>query len=457
MARKTFVLDTNVLLHSADALNSFEDNEIVIPIVVLDEIDKFKKGSSEINRNARLFIKKLDELRLQGSLTDGIELPNGGLLKVVIDLGKTAMSKLLPDGFENSNDNRILAHVLELKKHNKTRKTILVSKDINMRVKADAMGITAEDYEADKVEINELYTGQTEIYITPEEMSDFYKTGKMTNHIEDLKPNEYVTMINSNNPNGTALGRYDSIMREIVPLKIEDSIFGITPRNREQRFAADMLLNDKIKLVTIMGKAGTGKTLLALAAGLSKVIGSSDIYDGDDEVTRFRKLNVYRPIIPMGKDIGYLPGREEDKIHPYMYPIYDNLEYLLHDDSFRKDDEKFSGTNITAKYLQDAEKLEVKALTYIRGRSLPYQIILVDEAQNLTPHEAKTIITRAGEGTKIILTGDINQIDNPYIDSTSNGLAYIVERFKYQNLAAHVTLTKGERSDLAELAATLLD
>ncbi len=457
MARKTFVLDTNVLLHSADSLNSFEDNEIVIPIVVLDEIDKFKKGSSEINRNARLFIKKLDQLRLQGSLTDGIELPNGGILKVVIDLGKNTLAKLLPDGIENSNDNRILAHVLALKKENKNQKTILVSKDINMRVKADAMGITAEDYEADKVEINELYTGQTEIYISPEEMSDFYKTGKMTKHIEDLKPNEYVTMINSNNPNGTALGRYDSIMREIVPLKIEDSIFGITPRNREQRFAADMLLNDKIKLVTLMGKAGTGKTLLALAAGLSKVIGSSDVYDADEEVTKFRKLNVYRPIVPMGKDIGYLPGREEDKIHPYMYPIYDNLEYLLHDDSFKKDDEKFSGTNITAKYLQDAEKLEVKALTYIRGRSLPYQIILVDEAQNLTPHEAKTIITRAGEGTKIILTGDINQIDNPYIDSTSNGLAYIVERFKYQNLAAHVTLTKGERSDLAELAATLLD
>lgn len=241
MARKTFVLDTNVLLHSADSLNSFEDNEIVIPIVVLDEIDKFKKGSSEINRNARLFIKKLDQLRLQGSLTDGIELPNGGILKVVIDLGKNTLAKLLPDGIENSNDNRILAHVLALKKENKNQKTILVSKDINMRVKADAMGITAEDYEADKVEINELYTGQTEIYISPEEMSDFYKTGKMTKHIEDLKPNEYVTMINSNNPNGTALGRYDSIMREIVPLKIEDSIFGITPRNREQRFAADML------------------------------------------------------------------------------------------------------------------------------------------------------------------------------------------------------------------------
>jgi PhoH-like ATPase len=210
-----------------------------------------------------------------------------------------------------------------------------------------------------------------------------------------------------------------------------------------------MLLNDNIQLVTLLGKAGTGKTLLALAVSLHKVL--SEKGSGS-----YRKLNVYRPIVPMGKDIGFLPGREEDKIHPYMQPIFDNLEFLLHDEMY-KDGKKSEGSGLTTKYLQDTKQLEVKALTFIRGRSLPYQIILVDEAQNLTPHEAKTIITRAGEGTKIILTGDIYQIDHPYLDSTSNGLAYIVERFKYQKLAGHITLTKGERSDLAELAAEILD
>lgn len=454
MARKTFVLDTSVLLHSADSLNSFEDNEIVLPIVVLDEIDKFKKGSSEVNRNARRIIKQIDQLRQEGSITEGIPLSNGGLLRVVTDLGKTAMAKLLPEGFDSSNDNRILSHALALKKSSKNRRTILVSKDINMRVKADAVGIEAEDYEADKVELDELYSGHAEIYVSPEEIASFYRTGSLKNHIDELKPNEYVTLYNSEDPSGTALGRYDSIMREIVPLQSEENLWGIAPRNREQRFAIDMLLNDKIQLVTLLGKAGTGKTLLALAVSLHKVLSSNA---KDPETETFRKLNVYRPIIPMGKDIGYLPGREEDKIHPYMYPIYDNLEYLLHD-GVKYDGMKHSGgAALTTKYLQDAQKLEVKALTYIRGRSLPYQIILVDEAQNLTPHEAKTIITRAGEGTKIIFTGDVYQIDHPYLDSTSNGLAYIVERFKYQNLAAHITLSKGERSDLAELAATILE
>ncbi len=457
MERKTFVLDTCVLLHSADSLTSFQDNEVVIPVVVLDEIDKFKKGSSEVNRNARLVIKKIDELRLEGSLTSGVPLPNDGILRVTTDLGRTPLSKLLPEGFDTTNDNKILAHALVIKKENdkKHRQTIVVSKDINMRVKADALGLQAEDYETDKVDIEELYSGESEIYVSAEEIARFYKTGSLSSHIEGLKPNEYVMLINSDNPSSTALGRYDSAMREIVPLKCEseENLWGISPRNKEQRYAIDMLLNDDIKLVTLLGKAGTGKTLLALAVSLHKVLNEAG---RDQDSEGFRKLNVYRPIVPMGKDIGYLPGREEEKIHPYMNPIYDNLEYLLHDEVV-KDGKKFGGASLTAKYLQDSQKLEVKALTYIRGRSLPYQIILVDEAQNLTPHEAKTIITRAGEGTKIILTGDIYQIDQPYIDSTSNGLAYIVEHFKYQTIAGHVTLNKGERSELAELAATILD
>lgn len=457
MAVKTFVLDTCVLLHSAESLTSFQDNEVVIPVVVLDEIDKFKKGSTEVNRNARKVIKAIDEYRVLGSLIEGVPLPNGGILRVTASLGNTPVSKLLPDGFETTNDNKILAHALVQQKINKKKntETILVSKDINMRVKADALGLIAQDYETDKVDIEELYSGSCEIYVTSSEIAEFYKNGRLNTHIEDLKPNEYVTLINSDNPSSTALGRYDSAMREIVPLMEEENLWNIVPRNREQRFAIDLLLNDKIKLVTLLGKAGTGKTLLGLAVGLHKVLNGEN-RKGDTQEENFRKLNVYRPIVPMGKDIGYLPGREEDKIHPYMNPIYDNLEYLLHDEVI-KDGGRYGGSSLTAKYLQDTEKLEVKALTYIRGRSLPYQIILVDEAQNLTPHEAKTIITRAGEGTKIILTGDIYQIDQPYIDSTSNGLAYIVEHFKNQSIAGHVTLTKGERSELAELAATILD
>lgn len=449
MPRKTFILDTSVLLHSVDSLNSFEDNEIVIPVVVLDEIDKFKKGSDEVNRNARLVIKMIDNLRTQGKLTEGVPLKNGGILRVVTDLGQRLMNQLLPEGFDLSNDNRILSHALMLKKSLK-HEVILVSKDINMRVKADAIGLTAQDYQADKVEIDELYSGHKELYVPEECIVQFYKSGVLEDYIEDLHPNEYVTLINSNNPSSTALGRFDSSLRHIVPLISESQLWNIQPRNREQRFALDMLLNDDIQLATIIGKAGTGKTLLALAAGLFKVLS-----ERDSDKEPFRKLNVYRPIIPMGKDIGYLPGNEEEKITPYMQPIYDNLEYLLHDEVIK--DGRREGAGMTARYLQESKKLEVKALTYIRGRSLPYQIILVDEAQNLTPHEAKTIITRAGEGTKIILTGDIHQIDHPYLDSTSNGLAYIIERFKYQNIAAHITLTKGERSDLAELAAELLN
>ncbi len=451
MAQKTFILDTSVLLHSIDSINSFEDNEIVIPIVVLDEIDKFKKGSDEVNRNARIIIKKIDQLREKGKITEGVTLPSGGTLRVVTDLSRTKMNKLLPEGFETSNDNRILSHALMLKEQLE-HEVILVSKDINMRVKADAIGLTAQDYQADKVEIEELYSGHKEIYVPEEELVAFYKNGHTKNFIDGLHPNEYVTLINSNNPQSTALGRFDITQREIIPLMSESQLWNIQPRNREQRFAIDMLLNDSIQLVTLLGKAGTGKTLLALAVGLHKVLSDKDPRENKEG---FRKLNVYRPIVPMGKDIGYLPGTELEKIDPYMQPIYDNLEFLLHDE-YIKDGRRNDGMGLTSKYLQESKKLEVKALTYIRGRSLPYQIILVDEAQNLTPHEAKTILTRAGEGTKIILTGDIYQIDHPYLDSTSNGLSYIIESFKYQKIAGHITLTKGERSDLAELAAELL-
>jgi PhoH-like ATPase len=444
VSKKTYILDTSVLLHSPDTLSAFEDNKIVIPIMVLDEIDTFKKGSMEVNRNARIVIKTIDKLRAKGRLIEGVPLDNGGELQVHIDFNYEPLRKLLPEGFEKSNDNRILAQALKLKNESEGM-VVLVSKDINMRVKADAVGLIAEDYMADKVNFDELYSGHKEVYVDESRLAEFFRN-KLLEIDEKPFPNEYVTIVNATNPTNTGLARYDDERKALVPLmapaKME--IWGLTPRNREQRFAMDMLLNDNIALITLLGKAGTGKTLLALAAGLQKVV--------NEKI--FRKLNVYRPLVPMGRDIGYLPGREEEKINPWMHPIFDNLEFLLHDGA--KEGKK-SGPQDTVNYLLDSQQLDIKALTFIRGRSLPYQFIIVDEAQNLTPHEAKTIITRAGEGTKIVLTGDAYQIDHPYLDSTSNGLTHIIERFKEQRIAGHVTLIKGERSHLAELASTLLE
>lgn len=445
MSKKTYILDTSVLLHSSDSLSSFEDNLIVIPIVVLDEIDKFKKGSMEVNRNARIVIKTIDQLGQKGKLNVGVPLDNGGILKVDTEFNYEPLSKLLPEGFEKNNDNRILAHALGIKQKTKTP-VILVTKDINMRVKADSIGLVAEDYKADKVNLEELFGGHRELILDEAEISEFYKNRMLPIDKKLMCPNEYATLVNSRNPQNTGLARYDVDKGALVPLIPEKKIdlWGLHPRNREQRFAIDMLLNDNILLGTLLGRAGTGKTLLALAAGLQKVV--------NDKI--YRKLNVYRPLVPMGRDIGYLPGREEEKINPWMHPIFDNLEFLLHDGS---KEPKKAGVGDQINYLLDSQQLDIKALTFIRGRSLPYQFIIVDEAQNLTPHEAKTIITRAGEGTKIILTGDAYQIDHAYLDSTSNGLTYIIERFKDQKIAGHITLLKGERSQLAELASILLE
>jgi PhoH-like ATPase len=443
--KKTYILDTSVLLHSPDTLTAFEDNDLVIPIVVLDEIDKFKKGSLEVNRNARIIIKSIDQLREKGKLNEGVPIGNGGILKVDTDFDFDPLAKLLPEGFEISNDNRILAHALGIRER-VGGPVILVSKDINMRVKADAVGLIAEDYKADKVNLDELFSGHREIYVGEAAVSEFYKNKVLPIEDKSLFPNEYVTLVNSQNPSNTALARFDAEKSALVALLAERKmeIWGLTPRNREQRFAMDMLLNESISLCTLLGKAGTGKTLLGLAAGLQKVVNEKC----------FRKLNVYRPLVPMGRDIGYLPGREEEKINPWMYPIFDNLEYLLHEGG---KETKKNGPQDPINYLFDSQQLDIKALTFIRGRSLPYQFIIVDEAQNLTPHEAKTIITRAGEGTKIVLTGDAYQIDHPYLDSTSNGLTHIIERFKGQKIAGHITLIKGERSELAELASKLLE
>ena len=437
---KTFVLDTNVLLHDPQALFKFEDNTVVIPITVIEEIDKFKKDMNETGRNARHASRLLDNLRKAGSLSKGITLESGGILRVEV-YEEHGLHTLPPELRAEKGDNRILAVAMDIKERVGLEPVILVSKDTNLRIKADALGLVAEDYESDKVEIEELYSGMTELKVTAEEVDRFHGQGWLEGH-KSLMPNQFVTLIDENNANHSGIGRFDALKERILPLRKggKDGIWSISPRNREQAFAIDVLLDDSIKLVTLVGKAGTGKTLLAIAAGLHKVA----------EENVYNRLLVSRPVFPMGKDIGFLPGDIEEKLAPWMQPIFDNVELLLSGHETEKRHSK------GYKELVAMGIMEIEPLTYIRGRSIPNQFMIVDEAQNLTPHEIKTIITRAGEGTKIVLTGDPYQIDNPYVDASSNGLTYLVERLKSLNISGHVTMMKGERSELAELAANLL-
>jgi PhoH-like ATPase len=318
---------------------------------------------------------------------------------------------------------------------------VFVTKDTNLRIKADAIGLVAEDYESDKVDIEELYQGYVEMTVDAELIDRFHGQGSVELDGEYM-PNQFVTLRDMSNSSHTAIGRYDFLQRKLVPVKkiAKEGVWSIHPRNREQAFTLDLLLDDNIKLVTLVGKAGTGKTLLAIAAGLNKT--------AEDNI--FNRLLVSRPVFPMGKDLGFLPGDIEEKLTPWMQPIFDNVELLLSGHEMEKRRTK------GYKELMAMGIMEIEPLTYIRGRSIPNQYMIVDEAQNLTPHEIKTIVTRAGEGTKIVLTGDPYQIDNPYVDASSNGLTYVVEKFKGQAIAGHVTLMKGERSELAELAANLL-
>jgi PhoH-like ATPase len=437
---KKYVLDTNVLLHDPQALLKFEDNDVVIPITVIEEIDTFKKDLNEIGRNARHVSRMLDNLRAQGSLTQGVELESGGKLTVILFTQDHV--KLLPPELRiERGDNRILAVAVALQE-NSADKVIFVTKDTNLRIKANALGLVAQDYQNDKVSIDELYSGTLELHISTAEIDRFYGQGYLELPDHELKPNQCLTLIDETNTSHTALARFDQASNRCVPLiKIpKEGIWGITSRNREQNFAFDLLLDTNIQLVTLVGKAGTGKTLLAIAAGLQKAADEG----------HYNRLLVSRPVFPMGRDLGFLPGDVEEKLAPWMQPIFDNVELLL--SSVEERGKRKRGY----RELVDMGLMEIEPLTYIRGRSIPNQYMIVDEAQNLTPHEIKTIITRAGEGTKIVLTGDPYQIDNPYVDASSNGLAYIVEKFKDQPIAGHVTLTRGERSGLAELAANIL-
>lgn len=437
--KKVYILDTNVFLHDPLAMLRFEENDVVVPITVIEEIDTFKKDQSEIGRNARQISRQLDSFRQQAHLTEGVSLENGGTLKVVL-FTTEAFNMLPPELQTDKADNRILAVALQMKAECQCP-VVFVTKDTNLRIKADAVGLDAQDYESDKVSIEELYSGATEIEIDKSEVDRFYGQGYL-DLAADLLPNQCVTLVEAGNPSHTAIGRYQSTLERVVPLirVPKDGLWGIHPRNREQQFAIDLLLNDDIQLVTLVGKAGTGKTLLAIAAGLYKV--------SDEEA--YSRLLVSRPVFPMGRDLGFLPGDVEEKLAPWMQPIFDNVDLML--GMVDEQGKRKRGY----KELVDMGLLEIEPLTYIRGRSIPKQYMIVDEAQNLTPHEIKTIITRAGEGTKIVLTGDPYQIDNPYVDSSSNGLTYTVEKIKGQDIAGHVTLSKGERSPLAELAANLL-
>ena len=434
---KNYVLDTNVLLHDPNSLLSFADNNVLLPIEVIEEIDRFKRESSDLGQNARTVSRSLDALRAKGRLSEGVPLANGGRLRILF--APSNGSHPVPFG-NNAVDNRIIALALGVQKADLLIPTVLVTKDINLRIKADALGLPAEDYETDRVLLQDLYTGVFERTISAADMARFRAENEMPVGASGASfPNEYCTLIEEGSPKKTALVKVDATGARLVPiLDCREGVWGIKPRNREQHFAFDALLDDRIKLVTLMGKAGTGKTLLALAAALRRTI----------QERAYRRVVVARPTISMGKELGFLPGTLEEKLNPWMQPIYDALE-LLGDLNMGHEHRRNSD-------LVRSGSIMVEALSYIRGRSIANQFMVIDEAQNLTPLEVKTIITRVGQGSKIVFTGDPYQIDNPYVDSSSNGFNYIVSRFRPQAVAAHVELQKGERSELAELAANIL-
>jgi PhoH-like ATPase len=441
--RKNFVLDTNVILHDPRSIFSFDDNDVVIPIYVIEEIDNFKRDLSSLGRNARQAARYLDEFRAQGKLGEGVPLGDGkGTVRVLFT--DRELPKHLSES-PGSVDNKILAVALDVREREKGKPVVFVTKDTNLRIRADALGLRAEDYDVEEVALDELWSGMAEVVVGAQAVNEFYTSGFVPvppGESDPPSPNEFVVLRDRDNAQHSAVGKYSAGRQGYVPLiKIpKEGVWGIRPRNKEQSFALDLLLNDDVRLVTIVGKAGTGKTLLAIAAGLQRTT--------EDAV--YQKLLVSRPIFPLGRDIGYLPGDVEEKLNPWMQPIFDNVEYLMN----LSRSEKKQGRGYHE--LMDLGILEIEPLTYIRGRSIPNQYIIVDEAQNLTPHEVKTIITRCGDGTKIVLTGDPYQIDNPYVDATNNGLIHVANRFKQERLAGHITMSKGERSPLAELAANLL-
>ena len=438
--KKNYVLDANVLLHDPYAIFKFEDNNVIIPIYAIEEIDKFKRESTGRGRNARTIARVLDELRPEnGTLSAPVPMKSGGSMWIALPITRHP----LPVGLETTGlDHAILQTAIDIRDGEGALPTVFVTMDTNLRIRADALGVTSQTYENSRISDDQLEASVLDVSVTPDVINRFFEDGSVTLDDNRLYANAGVLLRNEQSPNHTALGRYHAHQEQVVALHVpREGVMGIRPRNKEQSIALDLLLDDSVPLVTLLGKAGTGKTLLALAAGLHLTTINRS----------YSRMLVSRPIMPLGRDLGFLPGNVDEKLNPWMQPIFDNLEYIFTHGSQR-------GERSARSYmpLMESGLIQVEPLTYIRGRSLPKQFLIVDEAQNLTPHEVKTIITRSGDGTKVVLTGDPQQIDHPYVDHASNGLSVVAQRFKSAALAGSVVLAKGERSALAELAANLL-
>ncbi|MGH7177050.1 MAG: PhoH family protein, partial [Tepidisphaeraceae bacterium] len=413
---------------------------VIIPFDVIEELGKFKTATDDLGRNARTTIRHRDGLRRKGKLSDGVAIDsNGGRVRVILEEDQS----LCPGLTINTPDNRIICCAFSL--HQQGKRVVFISKDINARIKSDALGVVTEDFEAQKVDFDRLYTGWRELSVESQVIEKLFAKHVHVDADPPLLVNEFVLLKDQNNPSHTAIARCRADGQLSPVRQRRGPVFGIMSRNLQQTMALDLLLDDSIKLVSLIGQAGTGKTLLAIAAGMTKVL-NEDVY---------QKLLCARPIMPLGRDIGYLPGAKEEKLTAWMQPIFDNMSYLLSNrlagDSPRDQHASLSSVEQRIKQLMDAGQIVLEPLTYIRGRSIPHQFMIVDESQNLTPHEVKTIASRVGEGTKLVLTGDATQIDNPYLDSSSNGLSYLVERLKGKPIVGHITLAKSERSELASL------
>lgn len=455
--KKHFVLDTNVLLHNPNAIFKFEEHEVVVPLTVIEELDRFKKNNDETGRNARQVIRSLDELRSQGRLFEGVTWnDDGGIVRI----DRCDRSKTFALDLDHA-DNRILgvAHAL----HSSGARTVFISKDINARVKCDALGIPCEDFEADRVNTDWLFDGYVEMDVEGSLIDELYEERQLqlarvdaypvrTPGLDEdgqleIVPNQFLVLRDINDDSHTGLARLLADTGHLIPVTgPRKPVYGVMARNVQQTMALDLLLDDEVKIVTLIGPAGTGKTLLALAAGLQKVI----------KEERFDKLLTARPIMPLGRDIGYLPGDKDEKMAMWMQPVFDNIAYLLSTRGSHLNDAESRSPEQRLDRLMATGQVVLEPITYIRGRSIPLQYIVVDEAQNLSPHEVRTIVSRVGEGTKIVLCGDIGQIDSPYLDASSNGLTHVIDRMRQHRVAGHVSLSKTERSELARVAAELL-
>ncbi|MDE3045449.1 MAG: PhoH family protein [Verrucomicrobiota bacterium] len=437
VTRKTFVIDTNVLIHDPTSITKFKDNDVVITLAVLEELDSLKRYSDEVGKNAREVIRYIDSLKAEktGDLHRGVKLAEGPKVRIHLETKPERV-----EGFPlplDRNSNKLLLTAYLLKAAGEA--IVIVSKDFVTRVKAEAMSLESEDYENLKSSYDELYKGLRKVEVAKRDVDLFYKDGTLPLLDTTFRPNEYALLTSPEN--SSAVCKFNEKSKKLEPLlQVSRDIWGIQPLNVEQRCAIDLLLRDDIHLVTLIGPAGTGKTLLALACGMRKVF--------DDNI--YSRILISRPIMPLGKDIGYLPGTKEEKLYHWMQPIYDNLEFLCSTTSGE------GNGAATLEFIMESKKIEMEAVTYIRGRSLPKMYMIIDEAQNLTPHEVKTIISRAGKGTKVILTGDPTQIDNPYLDKDSNGLTFCVNRFKNHRIYGHMFLERTERSELASIAAEIL-